>query len=72
VLFVRSTSASIASHPAFLTLRNAPRLEQDGARYGFDLGKTRSNIFLQIEMDRGIADLPVTQTARVHPSQEAA
>jgi hypothetical protein len=29
VLFVRSTSASIASHPAFLTLRNAPRLGQD-------------------------------------------
>ena len=27
--FVGSTSASIASHPAFLTLRNAPRLEQD-------------------------------------------
>ena len=33
--------------------RDRPSMGRDGAGYGFDLGKTRRNIFLQIEMDSG-------------------
>jgi hypothetical protein len=37
-----------------------------------DLGRAGIKMFFQTGLDSGIADLPVTQTARVHPSQEAA
>jgi hypothetical protein len=32
-------------------------VERDGGGYGFDLGKTRRNIFLEMRVD---TDLPVT------------
>jgi hypothetical protein len=47
VLFVSSTSASIASRTALRDVRNAPRLEQDGASARFDLPDEGSRIFLQ-------------------------
>jgi hypothetical protein len=31
---------------------------RDGAAYGFDLGETRRNIFLQMGLDRKLSDLP--------------
>jgi hypothetical protein len=46
-----STSASIASRPAFMTIASAPQVRRDGAGYGFDLGETRRNIFLQSGLD---------------------
>ena len=35
--------------------------ERDGGGYRFDLGKSRSGIFLQMGLDRQIGDLPVGQ-----------
>ena len=50
-LFVISTSASIASRPAFVTIAIAPRLEQDGAGYGFDLGLQAREMFFRVGLD---------------------
>jgi hypothetical protein len=44
-----------------VTIAIAPRLEQDGAGYRFDLGKARRKMFLLMRLDSGTADLPVEQ-----------
>jgi hypothetical protein len=51
VLFVSSTSASIASRPAFVTIASRPSLGRDGAGCRFDLGHSGTEIFLQTGLD---------------------
>ena len=58
MLFVRSTSASIASRPASVTIASRPSVGRDGAGSRFDLGQARSNIFLQLGLDSHPGDLP--------------
>jgi hypothetical protein len=41
-----------------VTIAIAPRLEQDGAGYRFDLGLGRRKMFLLMRLDSGTADLP--------------
>jgi hypothetical protein len=65
VLFVRSTSASIASRPASVTIASRPSVGRDGAGSRFDLGPTRRNIFLQLGLDNYPGDLPARQWAAV-------
>jgi len=52
MLFVRSTSAPPHPAPRFVTLRNAPRSEQDGASGRFDLPDGESQIFFPRGLDR--------------------
>src|SRR5947199_9391618 len=67
---VRQLAHPRPSHPAprFVTLRNAPRSEQDGASGRFDLPDGESQIFLRTGLDRtnqaADADLPVGRTQR--------
>jgi hypothetical protein len=59
--FVRSALASIASRPALMTLRNAPRVGQDGGSRKTDLPDGLSDIFFTRGLDSQFADLPVGQ-----------
>jgi hypothetical protein len=59
VLFVGSTSASIASRPASVTIASRPSVGRDGAGSRFDLGQARRNIFLQLGLDSHPGDLLV-------------
>jgi hypothetical protein len=50
-------AASTASRPAFVTTRDPPLLsERDGDGYRSDLGQPRTEIFLQMGLDRILAD----------------
>src|ERR1700737_3157318 len=51
-------SASTASCPALMTLRNAPRVGQDGGSCRSDLPDERSEIFFQMGLDSQTGDLP--------------
>jgi hypothetical protein len=52
--------ASTASRPALMTLRNAPRVGQDGGSCRSDLPDGLSEIFFQMGLDRKMTtDLPV-------------
>jgi hypothetical protein len=70
--FVRANVALDAvrpSHPAptFVTMANAPLVGRDGGNCKFDLGQTRSGIFLRAGMDRfsrATKFLPVGQISR--------
>jgi hypothetical protein len=57
------TAASTASHPAFATIMIRPSVGWDAGGYSFDLGESKTEIFLQMGLDRkSIAmptDLPV-------------
>ena len=44
-----------------MTLRNAPRVGQDGGSCRSDLPDERSGIFLQMGLDSQLTDLPVGQ-----------
>jgi hypothetical protein len=58
--FVKRASASTASRPALMTLRNAPRVGQDGGSCRSDLPDGLSEIFFQMGLDRKMTtDLPV-------------
>src|SRR5256885_4901134 len=48
------TSVTIAKRPS--------RVGRDGGSYGFDLGRTRREIFLRSALDSGLPDLPVRQS----------
>ncbi len=52
-------AASTASRLASVTIASRPSVRRDGGGYRFDLGKSRSGIFLQMGLDRQIGDLPV-------------
>jgi hypothetical protein len=62
------TAASTASRPAFVTIAIRPSVGQDGCGYRFDLGFGKTEIFLQIGLDRQftdlLTDLPVGQISR--------
>jgi len=51
-------SASTASRPALMTLRNAPRPGRDGDGYSGDLGFGKTEIFFAKGLDRGVDKLP--------------
>ena len=61
----RSSRAAVCVHriplPTFVTIASAPCMGRDGAGYGFDLGQTRRNIFLQMGIDRFSPAAPVGQ-----------
>jgi hypothetical protein len=71
----RHSPSSRPPHPAptFVTMANAPRAGRDGKRYRFDLGFGKTEIFLQMGLDRqearGVADLPVGQNRLVRPTR---
>jgi hypothetical protein len=44
-----------ASRPAPVTIAKRPLVGRDGTGYGFDLGKSRRNIFLKMKLDRKFA-----------------
>jgi hypothetical protein len=67
VPFVNGTSASIASHPAFVTTAKRPSVERDGDGYTSDLGQTRSGIFLQMGLDRFLPDGQITCRCSARP-----
>src|SRR2546421_9267559 len=48
----KAPSASTASRPAFVTIASRPSVGRDGAVYSFDLGQTRTELFLQMGVDR--------------------
>src|SRR5260370_31773323 len=55
-------SASTASRPALMTLRNAPSVGQDGGSCRDDLPDGRIEIFFQMGLDSQFTDLPVGQS----------
>ena len=63
-------AASTASRPALVTTRDRPSVGRDGERYRSDLGQAKTEIFLQIGLDRQLCktptDLPVGRNQLVH------
>ena len=57
-------TASTASRPASVTIAIRPSVGRDGGGYRVDLGQTRTEIFLQMGLDRKIASQPVGQISR--------
>ena len=55
-----------------MTIAKRPSVGRDGAAYGFDLGETRRNIFLQMGLDRKLSDLPVGQNQLIFVTSEHA
>src|ERR1700694_4584618 len=50
--FVKRTAASTASRPASVTIAIRPSVGRDGGGYRSDLGQARTEIFLQMGLDR--------------------
>jgi hypothetical protein len=57
----RHISVHCIPFPTFVTIASAPCMGRDGAGYGFDLGQTRRNIFLQMGIDKFSPAAPVGQ-----------
>jgi hypothetical protein len=51
VLFVKSTTTSTASRPAFVTIASRPSLGRDGASCRFDLGHSEMEMFFTEVLD---------------------
>jgi hypothetical protein len=63
-------AASTASRPASVTIAIRPSVGRNGNGYKSDLGKTRTEIFLQKGLDRKMTDLPVGQISEVSRSKK--
>jgi hypothetical protein len=64
-------AASTASRPASVTIANRPSVGRDGGGYIADLGQPRTEIFLQMGLDRQIGDLPVGRASPASSGKSA-
>jgi hypothetical protein len=62
--FVKSASASTASHPAAVTIACRPSVGRDAKSSRCDLGIVKTEIFLRKGLDTKIAEQPVGQISR--------